>query len=75
MIFQPVIVADPLNPVVVNVQPFKALWDEGKVEPLRTIKSEMMKFGDKRTEIVVETRMRDKRTDFLFKPGGYLWRR
>ena len=42
MIFQPVIVADPLNPVVVNVQPFKALWDEGKVEPLRTIKSEMM---------------------------------
>ena len=52
MIFQPVIVADPLNPVVVNVQPFKALWDEGKVEPLRTIKSEMMRFGDKRTEIV-----------------------
>ena len=42
MIFQPVIVADPLNPVVVDVQPFKALWDEGKVEPLRTIKSEMM---------------------------------
>ena len=30
---QPVIVADPLNPVVVDVQPFKALWDGGKVEP------------------------------------------
>ena len=62
MIFQPVIVADPLNPVVVNVQPFKALWDEGKVEPLRTIKSEMMptRFGGKRTDIIVGTRMRDK---------------
>ena len=65
MIFQPVIVADPLNPVVVNVQPFKALWDEGKVEPLRTIKSEMMRFGDKRTDIVVWTGMRDKSTDFF----------
>ena len=42
MIFQPVKVADPLNPVVVDVQPFKALWNEGKVDPLRTFKSEMM---------------------------------
>ena len=34
MIWEPVIVADPLDPVVVHVQPFKALRDEGKVEPL-----------------------------------------
>ena len=67
MIFQPVIVADPLNPVVVDVQPFKALWDEGKVEPLRTIKSEMMgrDLATKRTDIVVGTGMRDKSTDFF----------
>ena len=53
MIFQPVIVADPLNPVVVNVQPFKALWDEGKVEPLRTIKSEMMGQELKTKELIL----------------------
>ena len=39
---QPVIVADPFDLVVVHVQPFEALWDEGKVEPLRTIKSDIM---------------------------------
>ena len=39
---QPVIVADPFDLVVVHVQPFEALWDEGKVEPLRAIVDQML---------------------------------
>ena len=56
MIFQPVIVADPLNPVVVDVQPFKALWDGGKVEPLKVVRrdvepSEVVQRGDKIVQV------------------------
>ena len=39
---QPVIVADPFDLVVVHVQPFEALWDEGKVEPLRANVNQML---------------------------------